>query len=89
LTSALVGGEWSASRPGRFTPGTHSIGGCVGPRAHTKFNEDPTVGSYIRGENRTTSVVLLIYKTNIVSSKGLLPIPSLMKIRQRVHTSEV
>jgi hypothetical protein len=23
LISALVGGEWSASRPGRFTPGTH------------------------------------------------------------------
>jgi hypothetical protein len=38
LTSALVGGEWSASRPGRFTPGertpgTHSIGGWVDPRA--------------------------------------------------------
>jgi hypothetical protein len=37
LTSALVGGEWSASRPGRFTPGerapgTHRIGGWVGPR---------------------------------------------------------
>jgi hypothetical protein len=37
LTSALVGGEWSASRPGRFTPGerapgTHWIGGWVGPR---------------------------------------------------------
>jgi hypothetical protein len=27
LTSALVGGEWSASRPGRFTPSTHWIGG--------------------------------------------------------------
>jgi hypothetical protein len=32
LTSALVGGEWSASRPGRFTPGViapgiHWIGG--------------------------------------------------------------
>jgi hypothetical protein len=32
LTSALVGGEWSALRPGRFTPGerapdAHSIGG--------------------------------------------------------------
>jgi hypothetical protein len=32
LTSALVVGEWSASRPGRFTPGerdpgTHWIGG--------------------------------------------------------------
>jgi hypothetical protein len=33
LTSALVGGEWSTSRPGRFTPGTHRIGGWVDPRA--------------------------------------------------------
>jgi hypothetical protein len=38
LTSALVVGERSASRPGRFTPGerapgTHLIGGCVDPRA--------------------------------------------------------
>jgi len=38
LTSALYGGEWSASRPGRFNPrggapGTHFIGGWVGPRA--------------------------------------------------------
>jgi hypothetical protein len=38
LTSALVGGEWSALRPGRFTPGertpgTHWIGGSVGSRA--------------------------------------------------------
>jgi hypothetical protein len=38
LTSALAGGEWSASRPGRFTPGerapgTHWIGGWVDPRA--------------------------------------------------------
>jgi hypothetical protein len=37
LTSALVGGEWSASRFGRFTPGegaptTHWIGGRVDPR---------------------------------------------------------
>jgi hypothetical protein len=37
-TSALDGGKWSASRPGRFTPkekapGTHWIGGWVGPRA--------------------------------------------------------
>jgi hypothetical protein len=35
---ALGGGEWSASRSGRFTPreiapGTHWIGGWVGPRA--------------------------------------------------------
>jgi hypothetical protein len=38
LTSALVGGKWSASRPCRFTPGerapgTHLIGGWVDPRA--------------------------------------------------------
>jgi hypothetical protein len=37
-TSALVEGQWSASRPGRFTPeekapGTHWIGGWVAPRA--------------------------------------------------------
>jgi hypothetical protein len=32
LTSAVVGGEWSASHPGRFTPGTHWTGGWVGPR---------------------------------------------------------
>jgi len=38
LTSVLDGSEWSAARPGRFTlreraPGTHWIGGWVGPRA--------------------------------------------------------
>jgi hypothetical protein len=38
LTLALDGGEWSASRPGRFTTkerahGTHWIAGWVGPRA--------------------------------------------------------
>jgi hypothetical protein len=38
LTSALVGGESSASRPGRFTfgertVGNHRVGGWVGPRA--------------------------------------------------------
>jgi hypothetical protein len=37
-TSALVGGEWSASRTGRLTRGetahgTHLIGDWVGPRA--------------------------------------------------------
>jgi len=38
LTSALDGGEWSASHTGRFTrrqrePDTHCIGGWVCPRA--------------------------------------------------------
>jgi hypothetical protein len=50
LTSALAGGKWSASRPGRFTPGerapgTNWIGGWVGPRAGLDNTEkilDPT-----------------------------------------------
>jgi hypothetical protein len=38
LISTLDGGEWQASRPGHFSlresdPGTHWIGGWVGPRA--------------------------------------------------------
>jgi hypothetical protein len=38
LTSALAGGEWSASHPGCFTPGerapsTHWIGGRMNSRA--------------------------------------------------------
>jgi hypothetical protein len=37
LTSAIVGGEWSASQAGRFTPrerapGTYWLGGSVDPR---------------------------------------------------------
>jgi hypothetical protein len=37
LTSALAGGEWSASRSGRFTsmertPRTHWLGGWLDPR---------------------------------------------------------
>jgi hypothetical protein len=50
LTLALVGDEWPVSRPCRFTPGerapgTHWIGGWVGPRAGLEDVEkilDPT-----------------------------------------------
>jgi hypothetical protein len=43
LTSVLAGGEWSASRSGRFTPVerahfTHWIGGWVGPRVGHGIN---------------------------------------------------
>jgi hypothetical protein len=45
LTSALVGGKWSASRPGHFTPGervrgTHWIGGSVDTRADLVYLEE-------------------------------------------------
>jgi len=44
LISALDGGEWSASRPGRFTLreralGTRWMGGWVSPRAFLEFGE--------------------------------------------------
>jgi hypothetical protein len=44
LTSALIGGEWSASRPVRFTPAerahdTHWIGGWVDARAGLEYLE--------------------------------------------------
>jgi hypothetical protein len=36
INSALEGGDWSASRPGRLTPeknpALHRVGGQVGPR---------------------------------------------------------
>jgi hypothetical protein len=45
LTSALDGGEWSASRSGRFTPGgrassTHCIGGWLGPQKQSGHCEN-------------------------------------------------
>jgi hypothetical protein len=45
LISALVGGEWSASRLGRFTPwerafGTYWIGGRLDPRAGLEAVEE-------------------------------------------------
>jgi len=48
--SALEGGEWSASRPGRFTPGerapsTHWLGGWLGPRSSLKAVEKETIPS--------------------------------------------
>jgi hypothetical protein len=44
LTSELTGGEWSASGPCRFTPkerapGTHWIGGWMGPRTSLNYLE--------------------------------------------------
>jgi hypothetical protein len=52
LTLALVGGEWSASRPGSFTPGerapgTRWIGGWVGHRAGMESYTAVTLGLWI------------------------------------------
>jgi hypothetical protein len=49
MLSGLDGGEWSASRPCRFTPGgkppplsAHCIGGCMSPTLGLGAAEDQT-----------------------------------------------
>jgi hypothetical protein len=63
LTTALDGGEWSASRPGRFTPReedpvTHWIGGWVGPRAVLDAVVKRKIPSYSRESNPRTNQIL-------------------------------
>jgi hypothetical protein len=64
LTSALIGGDWSASRPDHFTPGNHLIGGWMGPRTGQDDvekildttqdpNSDPSVASRYTGFYKT------------------------------------
>jgi hypothetical protein len=62
LTSALDGGEWSASRAGRFTarkraPGTHWIGACVAPRALLDAVVKRRIPSPPRESNSRTPIV--------------------------------
>jgi hypothetical protein len=62
LTSALDGGEWSASHPSRFTPresapGTHWIGGWVGPRAILDAVVKRKIPSPLRELNLRTLIV--------------------------------
>jgi hypothetical protein len=62
LTSALDGGEWSASRLGRFTsrdrvPGTHSTGGWVGPRASLDAVAKRKISSRCRESNPDPYVI--------------------------------
>jgi hypothetical protein len=62
LTSALDGDEWSASRPGRFiaresAPGTHWIGGWVGPRAVLEAVVKRKIPSPRRESNPRTPIV--------------------------------
>jgi hypothetical protein len=71
LTSKLGGGKWSASSHGRLTPagerapGTHCIGGWMGPRAglddvpYRNTNSDPST----LGADRNCSRSGAIYRT--------------------------
>jgi hypothetical protein len=62
LTSALDGGEWSASRPGRFTlrertSGTHWIGSWVGRRAVLDAVVKREIPSFHRESNPRTPII--------------------------------
>jgi hypothetical protein len=96
LTSALDEGEWSTSRPGRFTPGervpgTHWIGGWVGPRAVVDAVVKRKIPSHRRESKPRNSIVqfvaqrytdwaIIIYKSKTTVSFALftfnnLPLP--------------
>jgi hypothetical protein len=81
LTSALEGGEWSASRPGRFTsreraPGTHWIGGWVGPRAVQNAVVKREIPSPRRKSNPRTPIVQPVAQryTETVFFNNLFPL---------------
>jgi hypothetical protein len=81
LTSALDGGEWSASRPGRFipkekAPGTHRIAGWVGPRAILDTVVKRKIPSPCRESNPRTPIVQPIVRHGNDKGKGKdVPIP--------------
>jgi hypothetical protein len=71
LTSALDGGEWSASRPGRFTPrerapGTQWIGDWVDPRAVLDAAVKRITPSPHRESNPRTPIVQPVSLPNII-----------------------
>jgi hypothetical protein len=69
FTSALDGGEWSASSPRRFTPrkispGTHWIGGWFGPRVVLEAVVKK-IASPLRESNPRTPIVQPVAQTKI------------------------
>jgi hypothetical protein len=66
-TSALEGGEWTASRPCRFTrvkgtPGVHCVGGWLGTRTglHVLKREKSVVRAGIRTPDRPSLSLVAI-----------------------------
>jgi hypothetical protein len=72
LTSALDGGEWSASRLGRTLlrgkdPGTHCTGGWVGPRAGLDKEAIGKILCPCRGSNPDRPVVQSVVRHYILT----------------------
>jgi hypothetical protein len=78
LTSAIDGGEWSAPRPGRFTPvevapGAHWVGGKVGLRGRLDVIEERKIsvlaGSRTLARCYTEWTILAITEDRVVQRK--------------------
>jgi hypothetical protein len=74
LTSALDGNVWSASRLGRFIPGTHWTGGWVGPRTGLDEVEKrkilPIPGLVLRRIYTATNPHVFMAQCSISYAKG-------------------
>jgi hypothetical protein len=57
LTSTLDEGEWSASRPGRFTPYIHFTEGWMNPRAGMGTTKKRKMNEFCQGSDPGSSVV--------------------------------
>jgi hypothetical protein len=69
LTSALYGDVWSASRPGRhtsreITPGTHWIGGWVGPKTGLDAMNGKVPSPFRKSRRQVYNIFKEIYKIN-------------------------
>jgi hypothetical protein len=92
LTSALDGDEWSASRPGCFTPRervpvTHWIGGWVGPRAVLDAVVKRKIPSRRRESNPRTPIVQPVaqrYKDGMMFSRMMF-IPNITTLSDFVQ----
>jgi hypothetical protein len=83
LTSALDGGGWTASRPGRFTsreraPSTHWKGSWVGPRAILDAVVKRKIPSPRRESNPRTPIVQPVAQRYTYWSIRALVLPTLM-----------
>jgi hypothetical protein len=98
LTSALDGGEWSASRPSRFTSGeralgTRWLGGWVGPRAGLVSVEKRKTSCLCwernpRCPSRRCSVIGFSIQIILYSGKWCLPLASTSRCRELEGCSE-